>query len=80
MLLAMLRGDIFGRIYDSNMKFSMDGAGAQEGGEFFISLDLVKLLNLISDHGIIHDPACGSGGMFVQTAHFIKIFPRQKRQ
>jgi type I restriction enzyme M protein len=24
------------------------------------------------DHGIIHDPACGSGGMFVQTGHFIE--------
>lgn len=56
------------------MKFSMQGAGAQEGGEFFTPPSLVNLIvNFIQpNHGIIHDPACGSGGMFVQSAHFIK--------
>lgn len=69
------KGDVFGRIYEFFlMKFSMQGAGAQEGGEFFTPPSLVNLIvNFIQpDHGIIHDPACGSGGMFVQTAHFIK--------
>jgi type I restriction enzyme M protein len=69
------KGDIFGRIYEFFlMKFSMQGAGAQEGGEFFTPPSLVNLIvNFIQpNHGIIHDPACGSGGMFVQTAHFIK--------
>jgi len=68
-------GDVFGRIYEYFlMKFSMQGAGAQEGGEFFTPPSLVDLIVHIiqPDHGIIHDPACGSGGMFVQTAHFIK--------
>ncbi len=68
-------GDVFGRIYEYFlMKFSMQGAGAQEGGEFFTPPSLVDLIvNFIEpDHGIIHDPACGSGGMFVQSAHFIK--------
>ena len=68
-------GDVFGRIYEFFlMKFSMSGAGAQEGGEFFTPPSLVQLIvNFIEpDHGIIHDPACGSGGMFVQTGHFIK--------
>ena len=68
-------GDVFGRIYEYFlMKFSMSGAGAQEGGEFFTPPSLVQLIvNLIQpDHGIIHDPACGSGGMFVQTGHFIE--------
>jgi type I restriction enzyme M protein len=56
------------------MKFSMSGAGAQEGGEFFTPPSLVQLIvNFIEpDHGIIHDPACGSGGMFVQTGHFVR--------
>jgi len=70
-----LTGDVFGRIYEYFlMKFSMSGAGAQEGGEFFTPPSLVHLIvNLIQpDHGIIHDPACGSGGMFVQTGHFIE--------
>jgi type I restriction enzyme M protein len=52
----------------------MQGAGAQEGGEFFTPPSLVNLIvNFIQpNHGVVHDPACGSGGMFVQTAHFIK--------
>lgn len=69
------KGDVFGRIYEFFlMKFSMQGAGAQEGGEFFTPPSLVNLIvNFIQpNHGIIHDPACGSGGMFVQTAHFIE--------
>jgi type I restriction enzyme M protein len=69
------KGDVFGRIYEFFlMKFSMQGAGAQEGGEFFTPPSLVNLIvNFIQpNHGIIHDPACGSGGMFVQSAHFIK--------
>ena len=70
-----LTGDVFGRIYEFFlMKFSMDGAGAQEGGEFFTPPALVQLIvNLMQpDHGVIHDPACGSGGMFVQTGHFLE--------
>jgi len=70
-----ITGDVFGRIYEYFlMKFSMSGAGAQEGGEFFTPPSLVQMIvNFIEpDHGIIHDPACGSGGMFVQTGHFIQ--------
>jgi len=70
-----LTGDVFGRIYEFFlMKFSMSGAGAQEGGEFFTPPSLVQMIvNFIEPyHGIIHDPACGSGGMFIQTGYFIK--------
>ena len=70
-----INGDAFGRIYEFFlMKFSMSGAGAQEGGEFFTPPSLVQLIvNFIEpDHGIVYDPACGSGGMFVQTGQFIK--------
>src|SRR5690606_31578729 len=50
------------------------GAGAQEGGEFFTPPSSVQLIvNFIEpDHGIIHDPACGSGGMSVQTGYFVR--------
>jgi len=68
-------GDVFGRIYVYFlMKFSMQGAGAQEGGEFFTPPSLVQLIvNFIEPmHGIIHDPACGSAGMFVQTGYFVR--------
>jgi type I restriction enzyme M protein len=75
------RGDVFGRIYEFFlMKFSMQGAGAQEGGEFFTPPSLVNLIVkfIQPNHGIIHDPACGSGGMFVQTAHFIEDHSKGK--
>lgn len=78
-----IKGDIFGRIYEFFlMKFSMDGAGAQEGGEFFTPPSLVQLIvNMIKpDHGVIHDPACGSAGMFVQTGHFIEELAQKQQQ
>ena len=74
-VISSIAGDAFGRIYEYFlMQFSMIGAGAQEGGEFFTPPSLVDLIvNFIEpDHGIIHDPACGSGGMFVQTGYFVK--------
>jgi type I restriction enzyme M protein len=66
-------GDVFGRIYEYFlMKFAMQGA--QDNGEFFTPPSLVQtIVNVIEpDHGIVFDPACGSGGMFVQTSHFIE--------
>ena len=75
------RGDVFGRIYEFFlMKFSMQGAGAQEGGEFFTPPSLVNLIVNFTqpNHGILHDPACGSAGMFVQTAHFIEDHSKDK--
>ena len=72
--IRSIPGDAFGRIYEYFlMKFSMSGAGAQEGGEFFTPPSLVQLIvNFIEPkYGIVHDPACGSGGMFIQTAQFI---------
>ncbi len=73
--IQKISGDFFGRIYEYFlMKFSMIGAGAQEGGEFFTPPSLVQLIvNFIEPNkGIVHDPACGSGGMFIQTAYFLK--------
>ncbi len=73
--IQKISGDVFGRIYEYFlMKFSMSGAGAQEGGEFFTPPSLVQLIvNFIEPNkGIVYDPACGSGGMFIQTAQFIK--------
>jgi type I restriction enzyme M protein len=66
-------GDLFGRIYEYFlMKFAMQGA--QDNGEFFTPPSLVQtIVNVIEpDHGIVMDPASGSGGMFVQSSHFIE--------
>ena len=68
-----VEGDVFGKIYEYFLgKFAM-GEG-QRGGEFFTPTSLVKLIVGIIEpfHGRILDPACGSGGMFVQSAHFVE--------
>jgi len=65
-------GDVFGRIYEYFlMKFAMQGA--QDNGEFFTPPSLVQtIVNVIEpDHGVVFDPACGSGGMFVQSVEFV---------
>lgn len=72
-VLRSATGDIFGRIYEYFlMKFSM--VGAHDNGEFFTPPSLVQtIVNVIEpDHGSVFDPACGSGGMFVQSSHFIE--------
>jgi len=71
--LRAATGDVFGRIYEYFlMKFAMQGA--QDNGEFFTPPSLVQtLVNVIEpDHGVVADLACGSGGMFVQSSHFIE--------
>lgn len=65
-------GDVFGQIYEyflANFALS-EGQG---GGEFFTPRSVVKLMTeIIEPHGgKVFDPACGSGGMFVQSADFI---------
>lgn len=68
-----LEGDVFGRIYEYFLgKFAMPEG--QRGGEFFTPTSLVKLIVEVIEpyHGRIYDPACGSGGMFVQSAKFVE--------
>jgi len=71
--LEKATGDIFGRIYEYFLTQFAD-QGAHDGGEFFTPVSLVQLIvNVLEpDHGKIFDPACGSGGMFVQSAHFME--------
>jgi type I restriction enzyme M protein len=67
-----LEGDAFGKIYEYFLgKFAM--SEGQKGGEFFTPTSVVKLIVEILEpyHGRIYDPACGSGGMFVQSASFV---------
>lgn len=71
--LRTASGDVFGRIYEYFLaEFSKQGA--HDGGEFFTPPSLVQtIVNVIEpDHGIVFDFACGSGGMFVQSSHFIE--------
>tara|TARA_R110002111_G_scaffold18931_1_gene46160 strand:- start:10663 stop:12246 length:1584 start_codon:yes stop_codon:yes gene_type:complete len=66
-------GDTFGKIYEYFLG-NFARAEGQRGGEFFTPTTLVKLIVEIIEpyHGRIFDPACGSGGMFAQSAEFIK--------
>jgi type I restriction enzyme M protein len=67
-----IEGDVFGKIYEYFLsKFAM--AEGQRGGEFFTPRSIVKLIVGVIEpyHGRIYDPACGSGGMFVQSAEFV---------
>ena len=69
---ASLDFDAFGRIYEYFLgAFAM--TEGQGGGEFYTPSSIVKLLTEIIEpfHGRILDPACGSGGMFVQSARFV---------
>ncbi len=71
--LRTASGDVFGRIYEYFLaEFSK--LGAHDNGEFFTPPSLVQtIVNVIEpDNGIVLDPACGSGGMFVQSSHFIE--------
>ena len=65
--------DVLGRIYEYFLgRFaSAEGKG---GGEFFTPQSVVKLLVAMLEpyKGRIFDPCCGSGGMFVQSEHFIE--------
>ncbi|MBE3560679.1 MAG: N-6 DNA methylase [Ktedonobacteraceae bacterium] len=84
-LLDLLRGfdnatltleseeDMFGRIYEYFLgKFAL--SEGQRGGEFFTPTSLVRLIVEVIEpfEGLIFDPACGSGGMFVQSARFVR--------
>ena len=65
-------GDVIGRIYEYFLsKFAK--AVASDDGVFFTPKSLVKMLvNVLEPkQGVMLDPACGSGGMFVQTGDFV---------
>lgn len=69
---ATLDFDAFGRIYEYFLgEFAM--SEGQGGGEFYTPASIVQLLTQVIEpyHGRILDPACGSGGMFVQSARFV---------
>jgi len=66
-------GDMFGQIYEYFLgNFAL--AEGQKGGTFFTPRSVVRLMvEIIEPHnGTVFDPACGSGGMFVQSAKFIE--------
>ena len=71
--LKKVSGDVFGRIYEYFLTQFADQK-AHDGGEFFTPISLVSLIaNVLEpEGGTVLDPACGSGGMFVQSARFVE--------
>ena len=69
---ANTTGDLFGQIYEYFLSEFARSEG-QKGGEFFTPRSVVRLMvEIIEPHGgKVFDPACGSGGMFVQSGQFI---------
>ncbi len=69
---ATLDYDAFGRIYEYFLGEFAQSEGHM-GGEFYTPSSIVRLLVEVIEpfHGRVLDPACGSGGMFVQSARFI---------
>jgi type I restriction enzyme M protein len=71
--LKSVSGDVFGRIYEYFLTQFADQK-AHDGGEFFTPVSLVSLIANILEpkSGTVLDPACGSGGMFVQSARVVE--------
>jgi type I restriction enzyme M protein len=68
-----LEGDSFGKIYEYFLaEFAM--TEGQGGGEFYTPTSIVRLMVEVLEPfaGRVLDPACGSGGMFVQSARFVR--------
>lgn len=66
-------GDAYGAIFEYFMG-EFASTYMQKGGEYFTPASIVKLIVEVIEpyHGTIFDPACGSGGMFVHSADFVK--------
>ena len=71
--LKTATGDVFGRIYEYFLTKFAD-LKAHDGGEFFTHISLVQFIANVLEpaKGTVLDPACGSGGMFVQSARIVE--------
>lgn len=64
--------DLIGRVYEYFLQIYA-ASGTKEDGEFYTPASLVKLIaEMIEPYsGVVYDPCCGSGGMFVQSMKFV---------
>jgi len=72
------RDDILGYVYEYLLgKFSLEEG--RKGGQFYTPRSIIELLVEMLEpyQGIIFDPCCGSGGMFIQSAKFVKEHQRR---
>ena len=64
--------DLIGRVYEYFLQVYA-ASGTKEDGEFYTPACIVKLIaEMIEPYsGVVYDPCCGSGGMFVQSLKFV---------
>ena len=73
--------DLVGRVYEYFLKKFAIAEGKGKG-EFYTPKTIVKLISELIEpyRGIIYDPCCGSGGMFVQSLKFIESHHGNKKE
>lgn len=74
--------DLIGRVYEYFLQaFCIDSTG-KENGEFYTPANIVELITeLIEPYdGVVYDPCCGSGGMFVQSIKFVERHQGNKKK
>ena len=64
--------DLIGRVYEYFLQ-AYAASGTKEDGEFYTPACVVKLIAEMTEpySGVVYDPCCGSGGMFVQSMKFV---------
>lgn len=75
--------DVIGRVYEYFLgKFALKESSGKGKGEFYTPKTIVNLMaELIEPYrGIIYDPCCGTGGMFVQSIKFIEAHQGSKKE
>lgn len=75
--------DLIGRVYEYFLgKFALKESSGKGKGEFYTPKTIVNLMaELIEPYkGIIYDPCCGTGGMFVQSIKFIEAHQGSKKE
>ena len=71
--MARINDDVITEVFEGLIK-DVSAESAKKGGQFYTPKSIVNLIaEMIEPYkGIIYDPACGSGGMFVQSIKFIE--------
>lgn len=71
--------DLIGRVYEYFLK-NYAASGTKDDGEFYTPACVVKLIAELIEpfDGVVYDPCCGSGGMFVQSLKFVQEHNGQK--
>ena len=72
--------DLIGRVYEYFLQIYA-ASGTKEEGEFYTPASIVKLIaEMIEPYsGVVYDPCCGSGGMFVQSVKFVEAHHGNKK-